>query len=269
VLLAWQAADGALRFSVVSGAPPLVEVADPVRLLLRIPGGIGASASAEHRCGGLVISFAQARRARLNGLLRVAAGVAELRPAETFTLCRKYIAPSAAVDGTRHVGPRVREPVALTDPWVADLVSRADGAFLATLGPDGGPDVAYRGGPPGFLQLDAAGRRISWPEYVGDGVFKSAGNLRTTGVFTLLVPDLASGDAVELVGRGDYVNVRAERKPRTDALVRHREPFPVQGTIAATLSAAARLRGLLRARQPVARAARITSQSAVEEQAPQ
>jgi len=80
----------------------------------------------------------------------------------------------------------------------------------------------------GIPRTDAAARRLTWPEYVGDGVFKSAGNVRATRMMTLLVPDHDSGDGVELIGRGDYTNIRPERRQRTDSLVQHRDPFPIQ-----------------------------------------
>ena len=139
------------------------------------------------------------------------------------------MAPSLALEERPHLGPVACEPLALDDPWLAALLAKAETSFLASVSPDGGPDVAHRGGPPGFLELDAAARRLTWPEYVGDGVFKSAGNVRATGIMTLLVPDHDSGDGVELIGRGDYRNIRPERRQRIDALVQHREPVPNPG----------------------------------------
>jgi hypothetical protein len=155
------------------------------------------------------------------------------------------------------------------DPWLAGLLARTETSFLASIGPDGGPDVAHRGGPPGFLELDPSGRRLTWPEYVGDGVFKSAGNVRATGIMTLLVPDHESGDGVELVGRGEYRNIRPERRQRVDSLVQHRDPFPVQGQITCEVTRAVRLRQLLHPRQRIERAIKVTSRSTVDEQAPQ
>jgi hypothetical protein len=157
----------------------------------------------------------------------------------------------------------------LDDPWLARLLARAETSFLASISPDGGPDVAHRGGPPGFLTLDATNGRLSWPEYVGDGVFKSAGNLGATGAFTLLVPDLETGDGVELVGDGNYTNLRPERKMRLDALVQHKDPFPVQGVIESRVCAAYRLAGVLSPRQRIDKALKVTSCSTVDEQAPQ
>jgi Pyridoxamine 5'-phosphate oxidase len=215
-----------------------------------------------------VINLAQARRARLNGVMAANDGVYELAATETFTLCRKYMAPSIALDAIARLGPDSRQSLPLGDPWLASLLARAETSFLASISPDGGPDVAHRGGPPGFLTLDATNGGLFWPEYVGDGVFKSAGNLRATGAFTLLVPDLDTGDAVELVGQGKYTNIRPERKMRLDALVQHKEPFPVQGVIESSVQAAYRLTRVLSPRRRIEKALKVTSCSTVDEQAP-
>jgi hypothetical protein len=71
------------------------------------------------------------------------------------------MAPSCALVPERHTGPDAAEPLALDDPWLAAVVARAETAFLASISPDGGPDVAHRGGPPGFLTLDPAARRLT------------------------------------------------------------------------------------------------------------
>src|SRR5579883_213877 len=97
--------DGDLHFTVLSGAPPLVEVAGPTTLRLVLPPGVDLGLSGPTWCGGLAINFAQQRRARLNGLLSGRRGRYELCAEETFTLCRKYIAPSQATVSEPHVGP--------------------------------------------------------------------------------------------------------------------------------------------------------------------
>jgi len=268
-LFATAGAGGVLSFAVLSGEPPLVEVGGDAQLRLRFPPGLAPLAPAPMACGGLAISLGLARRARINGTLIPNAAGNELAAAETFTLCRKYIAPSLALEERPHLGPVACEPLALDDPWLAGLLAKAETSFLASVSPDGGPDVAHRGGPPGFLELDAAARRLTWPEYVGDGVFKSAGNVRATGVMTLLVPDHDSGDGVELVGQGEYRNIRPERRQRLDALVQHRDPFPIQGEITCEIVRAVRLRQLLHPRQRIEKAIKVTSRSSVDEQAPQ
>jgi len=269
VVLALPENGAGLRFALVSGAAPFVRLADAPELRLELPAGLAEHVQTPTACGGLVISLGLARRARVNGFLYGRAAALELVATEAFTLCRKYFAPSLPVcDAPLRVGPAVRTPLALDHPLLADVLGRAETAFLATVSPDGMPDVAHRGGPPGFLEYDPAARVLCWNEYVGDGVFKSAGNLRATGTMALLALDLASGDAVCLYGRGDYLNTRADRG-REDALVQHREDRPQQGVIRCEIVRAERLRDVLHPRRRVDRVPRITSRSTVPEQKPQ
>ena len=270
ILLAASDSDGTLHFTVLSGKPPLVEPLDtPEGLHLRLPGGMAALLPSSTFYGGLVITLANARRARINGRLVQCGTGTELESAETFTLCKKYIAPTIALDDQLHIGPVSREQIALTDPWITKLLAKSETAFFATLSPEGKPDVAHRGGPPGFLQLDPVMKKLSWNEFVGDGIFKSAGNLRATNIMTLLVPDLETGDGIELIGHGEYKNLREDRKQRLDPLVQHREDFPIQGVITCDIDRAVRLGQLLHPRRRLEKAVKITSRASASVQAPQ
>lgn len=266
-LLALPDEGGAPRFTVLSGKPPLVEVVDDTALRLRFPKGAVPVPGGTVRAGGLAINLAEARRARVNGILHVDSGEAALEAAETFTLCRKYMAPSLALAEPLHTGPAARTPVALDDPWLAGLLAHAETAFLASISPDGGPDVAHRGGPPGFITLDATTRRLTWPEYLGDGVFKSAGNVRATGTVTLLVLDLETGDGVELAGRCGYTNHVSDRR-RVAPLIQHKDPYPVQGIMTCAVDTATRLTAVVHPRRRIEKALKVTSRSTIQEQAP-
>jgi Pyridoxamine 5'-phosphate oxidase len=271
VVLATPDGAGELRFTVVSGSAPLVRVAGAAEssdLRLELPPAAGVGVPLPSACGGLAISLGLARRARLNGTLRLGAGGPELLVTEAFTLCRKYMAPSVSLEPAVRVGPALREPVALDDPWLADLVARAETSFLGSVSPAGIPDVAHRGGKPGFLRFEPGAGRLAWTEFVGDGVFKSAGNVRATGTMALLVPDLASGDGAVLFGRAEYATDGSARAPREDALVQHREAFPPQGTMTCTIARAERVRQLMHPRERIARASRVTCRSTVPEQKP-
>jgi predicted pyridoxine 5'-phosphate oxidase superfamily flavin-nucleotide-binding protein len=48
--------------------------------------------------------------------------------------------------------------------------------FLATADADGRPDCSFKGGPPGFVAV-AAPDLLVFPDYDGNGMFKSLGNL--------------------------------------------------------------------------------------------
>jgi hypothetical protein len=243
----------------------MVEVAGPSRLRLLFPWG---AAPPPGRVGGLAISLGLARRARINGVLERTPEGMELEADETFTLCRKYMAPSLTTAEQPRCGPASRTAVAIDDPWLADLLANAETSFLASHAPGGAPDVAHRGGPAGFITLDPAARTLTWPEFVGDGVFKSAGNLRATGSMTLLVIDTETGDAAEIIGHGAYDNVRTQRGQRLEPLLQFRDHYPVQGEIRCTVDQVLRLEGVIHPRKRIEKALKVTSQSTTDEQTP-
>jgi len=270
IVLAMPTSDGGLAFTVVSGQAPLVRVEGGAAIRLPLGPAPPGIASMPTPVGGLAVNLGQRRRARINGrLIATSAGEYLIETREAFTNCRKYIAPSIALDAGIHVGPLSRVAIALDDPWLADVLARAETSFLATISPDGQPDASHRGGPPGFLSLNVRDAQLSWPEYVGDGMLKSAGNVRATGHLTLLAVDLDTGDGVELAGVGRYETLRSSRRPRLDGLEQHREPFPVQGAMTMDVSRAFRVKRVISPRQRVEKAEKITSCSSIDEQAPQ
>ena len=48
--------------------------------------------------------------------------------------------------------------------------------FLATVGPGGHPDCSFKGGRPGFVRV-LSPVELAWPDYDGNGQFRSLGNL--------------------------------------------------------------------------------------------
>ena len=48
--------------------------------------------------------------------------------------------------------------------------------FLATADTDGRPDCSFKGGAPGFVRVTAASE-LAFPDYDGNGMFKSLGNI--------------------------------------------------------------------------------------------
>jgi hypothetical protein len=64
--------------------------------------------------------------------------------------------------------------------------------FIATADPEGRPDCSFKGGPPGFARV-AAPDLLVFPDYDGNGMFKSLGNLGANPHVGLLF--IAMGEA--------------------------------------------------------------------------
>ena len=57
-----------------------------------------------------------------------------------------------------------------------DFIQSAIYFFLATADDQGRPDCSFKGGPPGFVRATAPDE-LAFPDYDGNGMFKSLGNL--------------------------------------------------------------------------------------------
>ena len=61
--------------------------------------------------------------------------------------------------------------------------------FLSTADAEGRPDCSFKGGPPGFVRVTAESE-IAFPDYDGNGMFKSLGNVLVNPNVGLLFIDL-------------------------------------------------------------------------------
>lgn len=261
--------DGEQGVGALSGSAPLVGArGDGPEIELVFPSCITALFPAGERLSGIVINPSLARRSRFGGVLREEDGAPRLDCGIAFTNCRKYMTPTASVPAAPHFGPTAEEPLPPDHPWVVRMIEQSETVFLLSASPDGLADASHRGGPPGFLHYDPAGATLGWTEYLGDGMFVSAGHIRATGRFSLVVLDFATGDALRLDAEGDYTNIRTDRRERVDALIQAGEPFPVQGRMSARVQRAARLAAFCLPRVRVEGRHRITSVESTKEQHP-
>lgn len=56
------------------------------------------------------------------------------------------------------------------------FIESAEYFFLATANPDAQPDCSFKGGPVGFVRV-VSPEELVWPDYDGNGMFKSLGNI--------------------------------------------------------------------------------------------
>src|SRR2546426_10450019 len=68
------------------------------------------------------------------------------------------------------------------------LIESAPMFFLATADASGHPDCSYKGGLPGFVRVTGPAE-LAWPDYDGNGQFRSLGNARSNPHVGLLFID--------------------------------------------------------------------------------
>jgi uncharacterized protein len=151
--------------------------------------------------GLLAIDFTNRRRVRVNGAL------ADADPAEltihvdqAYGNCPKYIAQRelrhARTVSSPSAGASRRSTLDAAD---IETISSADTFFLGTIHPQRGADASHRGGLPGFVRV-ADAREIWWPDYQGNDMFNSLGNLTADPTATLLFVDYHNGKSLHLSG---------------------------------------------------------------------
>jgi ferredoxin-NADP reductase/predicted pyridoxine 5'-phosphate oxidase superfamily flavin-nucleotide-binding protein len=83
-------------------------------------------------------------------------------------------------------------------PEAKALISAADMFFLSTRTRED-MDVNHRGGPPGFVRI-VSSDEIAYPEYSGNRLYQSLGNLHLDSRIGVTFPDYGTGDVLYLTG---------------------------------------------------------------------
>jgi uncharacterized protein len=84
-----------------------------------------------------------------------------------------------------------------------DFVSRCAMFFLATADTHGQPDVSYKGGMPGFVRI-LDDRTLAFPDYDGNGMFKSLGNILANPKVGLLFVDFERPFRMRVSGTASF-----------------------------------------------------------------
>ncbi len=148
----------------------------------------------------LVIHFDRRLRLRINGSLDRTPDALKIHVGQLYGNCTKYIQRRIPATDAR-VTDRVElvQDSVLTEAqrqWIA----RSDTFFIATFVPESGADASHRGGRPGFVTaLDES--TVIWPDYRGNNMFNTLGNLENDARAGLLFIDFDSGASLQLTGK--------------------------------------------------------------------
>ncbi len=196
--------------TVLVGRPGFVQAPDAWHLTFDTQPIAGDPAAAGMTPGAplglLGIELHTRRRNRVNGELQQAGGGGlRLRVRQTLGNCPQYI-QGREFDWVRDAAdtqPRAVERVDSLDGDAARLIAEADTLFVATHAA-AGADVSHRGGPAGFVMQEDAWTLLV-PDYSGNRMFMTLGNLQLDGRAGLLFIDFERGDLLTLTGRADIV----------------------------------------------------------------
>jgi hypothetical protein len=117
---------------------------------------------------------------------------------------------------TRRLADRLEQVTYHETFWDGDkeFIARAAMFFLATADAEGRPDVSYKGGMPGFVEVVDDGT-LAFPSYDGNGQFRSLGNILVNPHVSLLFVDFEHPNRMRITGRATLQEGTSE----SDALV--------------------------------------------------
>jgi uncharacterized protein len=163
--------------------------ADPLAAVLQRPAPVGT----------LAIDLPHRRRLRINGRVTPSEDGLRLSVEQAYGNCPKYIQSRSP----REAGPaRSTRLVSEGSELTAEqrrMIDTADTFFVASASTAGDADASHRGGNPGFVRSPSADR-IQWPDYEGNTMLMTLGNLTVNPAAGLLFIDWQRGTTVHVTG---------------------------------------------------------------------
>ena len=204
--------------SVLAGKPGFARAIDPLKLEVRARPVYGDPLNKAlidgADIGALGLDFETRGRFRVNGKIgHLREDAFEIRVRQAFPNCPQYIQARDydLGDDIETIGERkmVRRGNALNRGEAA-MIAGSDTLFIASQFSEGdddwsrGVDVSHRGGKPGFV-IVAHESLLLFPDYAGNCMFTTLGNIQVDPRCGLLFIDFDKGDVLQLTGEAEIL----------------------------------------------------------------
>lgn len=176
------------------------------------------------RIGILAIDLETRRRLRINGTLIPSPDASykneliKVKVEQAFFNCPKYIQRRSmrliADIGEKGAFTGYEKTGEYLDTRQRASIASADTSFVASVELQHGVDLSHRGGNPGFIKV-VTPTLLRIPDYRGNNLFNTLGNIQATGLAGLLVIDFSNGTVLQIAGKAEIKNILAnDNHPR-------------------------------------------------------
>jgi predicted pyridoxine 5'-phosphate oxidase superfamily flavin-nucleotide-binding protein len=199
---------GRVWASILSGEVGFLNILDDRTIRIESPVAdrfLFENLKTNNQIGLLAIEFETRRRMRANGRARIDEDSIIVNTDEVFSNCPKYI---QARFWEREGNPKsatnsVENSIELTEKQIG-FIENSDTIIIASAHKTRGTDVSHRGGDVGFVKvLDE--KKLVFPDYSGNMMFQTLGNLTVNPNCGLLFYDFSDGRVLQLSGRAEII----------------------------------------------------------------
>ena len=202
-------AQGRIWASLLTGEPGFIRIIDETTLeiaaLPRSGDPLEESLCADASVGMISLDPAHVKRIRVNGRIVERTDRLVVRTEQVYFNCPKYIQRREL---TTHSYKGEWLPASLQEGKLfahqQQWIRSADTFFIASVNPESGADASHRGGNPGFVHIIGE-NLLLFPDYKGNMMFQTLGNLAVDPRAGLLLIDFEQGSTLQLTGKASII----------------------------------------------------------------
>ncbi len=203
-------AQGCMWASLVTGEPGFIRIIDETTLeiaaLPRSGDPLDESLCAGAFVGIISLDPVNVKRIRVNGRIMERTERLVVRTEQVYFNCPKYIQRRELI--THPYNRSEQLPATLQEGKLLahqqQWIRNADTLFIASVNPESGADASHRGGKPGFVHIIGE-NLLLFPDYKGNMMFQTLGNLAVDPRAGLLFIDFEQGSTLQLTGKASIL----------------------------------------------------------------
>jgi hypothetical protein len=201
--------DNRVQASVLTGSPGFIQALDETTIRIdAVPvhgNPLIENLKKRNEIGILAIDLETRHRLKVKGKARIRNGIIYVTVKRAYAQCPKYIQAREAVSILSEI--RAKQSIQHSENLSNDLqifIAVADTFFIASYHQDSGVDVSHRGGDPGFVKV-LNQNKIVFPDYSGNSMFNTLGNISVNPGAGLLFIDFENGSTIQLTGEAKII----------------------------------------------------------------
>lgn len=217
--------------TILTGQYGFIASPDPTKLVIKTGsrhGSIGIETLAIGQAVGVLgLDLSNRRRNRMHGrITEIDETSITIKVVQSYGNCPKYISVRNISERDVQTNKTTTQDTELSAEDMA-LITKTDTFFIASYLRDGsnaayeGVDMSHRGGEPGFITVDS-NTQITVPDYKGNNLFNTIGNLIMNPDAALLFIDFETGDQLHIQGQAILIEETSElaKHPGAQRLLR-------------------------------------------------